>query len=165
LYWDHAPLLQYGGVNWKRGVAAVLAVGLVVLVAHQLLITAWSNRCDPGNARFNLLKADAVVSYHPPGELFSWENDQPDNGWTCSNPSLSIDHVGSHVARMYTATRADMTGSGWTELDLGQTAGDFSAYQKAGSGNVSLTAVVLEQSAWVEVDLDAPGLHPGDQGF
>jgi hypothetical protein len=105
-----------------RGIAVAVMVGVVALVAQQLFITAWSNHCDPGNAQFKLLQSQAVVGFQPLGELFTWESDRPDNGWTCTNLSLSVGHVGSDFAGMLAATRADMTDSGWTELDLGQPA-------------------------------------------
>jgi len=168
LYWDSRPLRQYDRVSatrWTRAIGVIVLIGLVGLVARQLFVTAWSNHCDPGNVQFELIKNDPVVAFHAPGELFTWENDQPDNSFTCSNPALSLNHVGSDVKAMYAATQGDMTANGWTELNLGQSTRDFSLYQKEAAGGVRLTAVVLQQTAWVEVDLDAPGLHPGDQGF
>jgi hypothetical protein len=38
-------------------------------------------------------------------------------------------------------------------------------YQKDVAGGVRLDADVRKQPFWVEVDLDAPGLHPGERGF
>lgn len=139
-------------------------IGIAGLVARQLFATAWSNHCDPGNAQFNLINSDPVVAFHAPRELFTWQDNRPDNLFTCSNPALSLNHVGQDITGMYAATRADMTESGWTEVEVGQPR-DFSIYQKDAPGGVRLTAVVLQQTAWVEVDLEAPGLHPGDQGF
>jgi hypothetical protein len=168
LYWDRRVLRQYdrmGGSRWTRVIGVLVIIALVVLVGHQVFELAWSNHCDPGNARFNLIKSERAVGFHAPGELFTWENDRPDNLWTCSNASLSLDHVGQDIQGMYRAIRANMTDTGWTELDLGQRATDFSLYQKTTSGGLRLTAVVIQQPAWVEVDIDAPGLHPGDQGF
>jgi hypothetical protein len=42
---------------------------------------------------------------------------------------------------------------------------DNSVYQKDVAGGVRLTAIVRKQLAWAEVDLNAPGLHPGENGF
>jgi hypothetical protein len=64
-----------------------------------------------------------------------------------------------------------MTDSRWTEL--GGTIymdPDNSVYQKEVLHHrivegVRLTAIVRKQPGWVEVDLNAPGLHPGENGF
>jgi len=42
---------------------------------------------------------------------------------------------------------------------------NFAVYQKDTPTGIRLTAVVRSQPFWVEVDLDAPGLHPGESGF
>jgi hypothetical protein len=152
--------------RWLSGIAAVVGIAIAAVIAHQLFVAAWSNHCDPGNSQFNLLKAEAVTNFHPAGELFTWENDGPDNGWTCANPSLSVSYVGSDVKGMYGATITEMADSGWTAIDIGNPASSgFSLFQKDVTGGVRLTAVVIQQTAWVEVDLSAPGLHPGDRGF
>ncbi len=80
-----------------RGRASV-ALGLIfiavaALLAWHLFGTAWSNHCDPGNAQFNLLKSDPVVSSQFKDALFTWENDGPDNSWLCSDASLSVSHA------------------------------------------------------------------------
>jgi len=157
-------MVRMDGRRLTRVAAALVLIAVIALAAHQMLITAWSNHCDPGNAQFDLLKTDPVVSFHAPRELFTWENDAPDNSWTCTNPSLSVNHVGQDVSGMYAATTADMKSNGWTAIDLGQ-ARDFGIFEKRAAGGVRLTAVVLKQNAWVEVDLSAPGLHPGERGF
>jgi len=144
----------------------LVALGLVALVGHQSFAAAWSNRCDPGNAQLSLLKNDPVVSFHPAGEVFAWENDGPDNGWTCANPTLSISHVGQDLDGMLSRTRSDMADAGWTAIDLGSgPPPDFYVYEKTSPGGVRLSAVILRNAFWVEVDLSAPGLHPGARGF
>jgi hypothetical protein len=150
-----------------RGRAGI-AIGLILLAvaalgAQHFFDTAWSNHCDPGNAQFNLLKSDPVVSSRFKGELFTWENDGPDNSWLCSNPTLSVSHVGDASA-LFPEVQADMTDSHWTEL-APMPNEDFAVYQKDTAGGVRLSAVVRKQPVWVEVDLDAPGLHPGENGF
>ena len=148
----------------------IVAVGITsiavgALLAQHLFGTAWSNHCDPGNSQFNLLKSDPVVSSHAKGELFTWENDGPDNRWLCSNPTLSDSHVGDPSA-LYSEVAADITANGWTELTPAFLPNqDFDVYQKDTPGGVRLTAVIRKQAFWVEVDLDAPGLHPGENGF
>jgi hypothetical protein len=145
---------------------AMTSIALAALLFHQLFGTAWSNHCDPGNAQFGLLKSDPVVGYHATGELFTWENDGPDNSWLCSAPSLSVSHVGPDQAGMFAAVKSNMTASGWTSLDNQYTppGQDFTVYEKKVSG-VILDAIVRKNLFWVEVDLDAPGLHPGENGF
>jgi len=141
-------------------------VTVAVVAGHQWFAAAWSNHCDPGNARFSLLKNDPVVSFRAPSEAFTWENDGPDNGWTCTNPTLSVSHVGQDLSGILNQTKADMIDSGWKAVTIGgQGQPDFSLYEKDARGGVLLTAVVLENAVWVEVDLSAPGLHPGANGF
>ena len=148
----------------RAGVAlGMILIAVVALLAFHLFGTAWSNHCDPGNAQFNLLKSDPVVSSRFKGELFVWENDGPDNSWLCSNPTLSVSHVGDASA-LFPEVQADMVDSHWTELTPTPNE-NFAVYQKDTAGGVRLTAVVRSQPFWVEVDLDAPGLHPGESGF
>jgi len=155
-----------GRRGWSKVVTALVAILLILAVGHQTFATAWSNHCDPGNAQFNLLKNDPVVEFRASGELFTWENDGPDNGWSCGNPTLSVSHVGQDLGGILDQTRADMTDAGWTAVDLGgRVQPDFYVYEKDTSSGVRMTAVVLQNAFWVEVDLSAPGLHPGQSGF
>jgi hypothetical protein len=148
------------------GAALVIAViAITALVGHQLFGTAWSNHCDPGNAQFNLLKSDPILSFHPRSDLFTLENDSADNSWLCSSPSLSVSHFGDKAA-IYAELRAGLSDSGWTELTSPFLPNqDFDVYQKDVAGGVRLDAEVRQQLFWVEVDLNAPGLHPGERGF
>jgi hypothetical protein len=52
----------------------------------------------------------------------------------------------------------------WTEL-APMPNENFAVYQKDTPTGIRLTAVVRSQPFWVEVDLAAPGLHPGENGF
>ena len=147
-------------LNW---IFAMFAIAIVALLFRHFFATAWSNHCDPGNQRFNLMKDDGVVGFNPQGRLFTWENDGPDNSWLCADANLSVSYVGPNIGDMYTATRANMTANGWVEQ--GALPGeDFAVYEKVNDG-VTLNAVVSKQPLWVEVDVNAPGLHPGDYGF
>jgi len=147
-------------LNWMFALFAIAVMGL--LFFHFFGAT-WSNRCDPGNARFALLKSDGVVDFLPDGQLFTWVNPRPDNLWLCSNASLSVSHVGASIKDLYDTTRDDMTRNGWSEIAPG-TSADFSAYQKVRDG-LTLSAVVRKEVFWVEVDLSAPGLRAGEPGF
>ena len=58
---------------------------------------------------------------------------------------------------------SNLTAGGW--MEEGQTPGeDFAVYEKVVNG-VTLTATVSKEVFWVEVDMHAPGLHPGEYGF
>jgi hypothetical protein len=149
-----------GRLNW---ILALFAVAIVALLFRHFFATAWSNRCDPGNERFLLMKHDGAVGFSPQGQLFTWENDGPDNSWLCGGANLSVSHVGPNIKDMYDATRANMTANGWVEQ--GALPGeDFAVYEKV-TGGITLSAVVSKQPLWVEVDIDAPGQHLGEYGF
>src|SRR5256886_17608798 len=99
-----------GRWNW---LFLAFAAPIALLLLHQLFATSWSNKCDPGNAQFYLMKYDEAANFHPQGELFMWENDGPDNSWLRPDASLSVSHVRANVNRMFDATRADMSRGGW----------------------------------------------------
>jgi hypothetical protein len=147
-------------LNW---IVAVLLIAVVALLFRHFFATAWSTRCDPGNERFQLMKKDEVVGFSAPGQFLTWENDGPDNSWLCADSNLSVSHLGPNVGQMYDATRADMTAGGWSEVAPAPGA-DFAVYEKAVAG-VTLNAVVSKQPFWVEVDINAPGLHTGESAF
>ena len=144
---------------------AMTLLAITALLARQLFGTAWSNHCDPGNAQFNLIKLDPIVGFHARHDVFTLENDGADNSWLCSSPSLSVSHVGD-TAALYSELRAGLSDSGWTELTSPFLPDqDFSVYQKDVARGVRLDAIIRKQLFWVEIDLDAPGLHPGERGF
>ncbi|HKW58706.1 MAG TPA: hypothetical protein VJR46_03010 [Candidatus Dormibacteraeota bacterium] len=149
-----------GRLNW---IFAMFAIAVVALLFRHFFATAWSNKCDPGNQFFFLMKNDGVVGFSPQGELFTWENDGPDNSWLCSGASLSVSYVGPNIKDMYDATRANMTANGWVEQGALPNE-DFAVYEKV-TGGVTLEAVVREQLLWVEVDINAPARHLGENGF
>ena len=94
---------------------AMTLIAVVSLTAHALFGTMWSNHCDPGNARFNLLKYDPVVATHPKSALVTWENDGPDNSWLCTSPSLSVSYIGNTSA-LYDEVSVGMVQSGWMQF-------------------------------------------------
>src|SRR5260370_37131624 len=111
LWYIGAPML---------GARASVAIGMIfiavaALTAHALFGTMWSNHCDPGNERFNVLKSDPVVAFRASGELFAIENDGADNSWLCTGPDVSVSHVGDPGA-LYPRLRAKLSQSGWPEL-------------------------------------------------
>jgi hypothetical protein len=144
---------------------AMTSIAVVSLTAQHLFGTMWSNHCDPGNERFNLLKYDPVVAaMHPPSALITWENDGPDNSWMCSGPSLSVSYIGNTSA-LYDEVRAGIVQSGWSQYGTDIPGMDFAAYEKDLGGGVVLSALVNKDLFWVEIDLDVPGLHLGESGF
>jgi hypothetical protein len=158
---------------------ASVAIGMVfiaiaAITAHDLFGTTWSNHCDPGNARFNILKTDPVVSFRARGELFAYESDGADNSWLCSGPSLSVTHFGD-PAMMYAQLRAKFVQSGWSGLgDTNAVDPDWSIYYKDTGGAVPFTeptrgflirASVRKQWVGAAVRLSASGLHDGEMGF
>ena len=161
-------LLYPARMNLQLRLGAAVGMTLLAvsaLLAHQLFGTAWSNHCDPGNAQFNLLKTDPIVSFHAKDDVFTFESDSADNSWLCTSPSLSVSHFGDQAA-LYEELRAGLTDSGWTELTPPFLPNqDFDVYQKDVAGGVRLDADVRKQLFWVEVDLNAPGLHLGERGF
>ncbi len=149
-----------GRWNW---LIPAFAVALALIVVHQAFATTWSNRCDPGNQNFFLMKNDPVTSFRPPGQLFSFENQGPDNSWLCDAATLSVIHVGN-VDAMYEAMRGEMNRYGW--IDQGTTPdGDFAGYEKTIEG-VKIQADVWRRSFYVELDMNAPeSAHFGELGF
>src|SRR5258708_32931559 len=102
------------------GARASVAIGMIfiavaALTAHALFGTMWSNHCDPGNERFNVLKSDPVVAFRASGELFAIENDGADNSWLCTGPDVSVSHVGDPVA-LYPQRRAELSQRGCSEV-------------------------------------------------
>ena len=150
-----------GRWNW---LFLAFATPIALILLHQVFATTWSNKCDPGNAQFYLMKYDEAANFHPQGELFMWENDGPDNSWLCSDASLSVSHVGANVNAMFDATRADMSRDGWVGGEIFLKDQDFVVFEKVKDG-VTVNAIVRKQAFWVEVDMNVPGLHMGEFGF
>ena len=152
----------------------MIFICIAALTAHALFGTTWSNHCDPGNARFNVLKSDPVVSFRAKAELFSIENDGADNSWLCTGPDLSVNHFGDPSA-LYPKLRAKFSQSGWSESeDTYNLHQGWSFYDKVSEGGVPytdsargflLSGIVRKQGIWVEVHFSANGLHMGDMGF
>ena len=153
--------------NLQLRLAAAIAMTLMAvgsLTAQHLFGTMWSNHCDPGNARFNLLKSDPVVAMNPQSAHITWENDGPDNSWLCSGPSLSVSYIGNTSA-LYDEASAGMVQSGWIQFGSDIPGMDFRAYEKDLGGGVVLSALVNKDLFWVQIDLEVPGLHMGESGF
>src|SRR5260370_13241667 len=94
-------ILWYIGARMLR-TRASLAIGMIfvavaALTAHALFGTMWSNHCDPGNERFNVLKSDPVVAFRASGALFAIENDGACYSWPCTGPASSASLVADPV--------------------------------------------------------------------
>ena len=141
----------------------MFTTGILYLGFHHFFAAAWSNKCDPGNAQFSLIKNDPVVGSRVAGELFTWEEDGPDNGWLCVSPSLSLTYAGTDVDGMFDAARANLSSNGWVQSGVTPdgTFADFDKYV----GDQHLEASVSKEWFSVDVRLDAPGLHMGENGF
>src|SRR5256885_16521225 len=147
----NSPRVMGGRLNWIFGMFGLAIAGLLFF---HLFGATWSNRCDPGNGQFLLMKHDGVVDFKPGGQLFTWENDDADNLWLCSNANLSVSHVGPNVKAIYAATRQDMTANGWSEIGTLPNE-DFAVYEKV-SGGVKLSAIVQKRGVWGEVCMSGP---------
>ena len=161
-----APKCYTAREMWRRWNFLLwpIAAPFVFLLLYHFFGATWSNRCDPGNATFLLMKNDPVVSFHAPGQMFNWESDGPDNSWLCDAPSLSLSHVGPEVGAMFDATRDDMTRNGWVE-SFPIPGEDFAVYEKVIEG-VKFNATV--EKGWFSVDVDLTGPespHFGEMGF
>lgn len=149
--------------RWNFLLWPFLAPLALILLYHDFA-TAWSNRCDPGNATFFLMKDDAVTSFHAPGQLFNWESDGPDNSYACDAPTLSLSHVGPNVDTMFEATRGNMTRNGWSE-SAPLPGEDFAVYHKTIQG-LQFEAIVSKDWFWVQVFMSGPlSPHFGEYAF
>jgi len=153
-------------LQFRIGAAiGMTVIAIVALLGQHFFGTTWSNRCDPANVQFNLLKSDPVVAFHAKGELYTWETDEPDNSWLCTGPWLSVSHVGDSSA-LYPEVWTNLGASGWT-VD-GPTFlpnQDFDVFHRVTADGIRLTALIEKEAFWVEVKLDAPALHLGESGF
>ena len=161
-----APTCYTAPNMWRRWNFLLwpFAAPLAFLLLYHFFAASWSNRCDPGNTTFLLMKNDPVSSFQAPGQAFNWETDGPDNSWMCGSPTLAVSHVGPEVGAMFDATRADMTRNGWVESSPipGE---DFAVYQKVIQG-VKFDATVSK--GWFSVDVNLTGPespHFGEMGF
>jgi hypothetical protein len=160
------------------GARASVAIGMIficfaALTAQALFGTSWSNHCDPGNERLNVLKSDPVVSFHARGELFSTETDSADNSWLCTGPDVRVSHYGD-LAALYTQLRAKFIQSGWTDEGVpNQIDPEWSFFVKDSAGvdplheirGYRISGLIRRHWFSVEVHLSAIGAHMGEMGF
>lgn len=152
---------MYGNVRAR----AALAVGMTMLAVvglsvRQATATAYSNRCDPGNARYNLLANDPVVSAPLRGVIVEWQNRNPDNSWMCVNATLSLNYVGTNPDDLYAQGAAALESSGWTTYSSTLPDDGWKLYMKPapdGSTGPNLHAMLRKQAAGIQIDMDEPG--------
>jgi hypothetical protein len=152
----------------------MIFICVAALTAHALFGTMWSNHCDPGNERFNVLKSDPVVAFRARGELFSTESDGADNSWLCTGPDVAVSHFGD-PSNLYPQLMAKFSQSGWSEIGgTYYVDPNWSVFLKDSGGGDPLTAAprgflitasVRRQWLSVDVHLSASGLHMGEMGF
>lgn len=145
--------------------AGMTTIAVVSLGLHAAFGTAWSNHCDPGNARFNLMQNDPVSNFQPKGLVVRWENAGPDNSWLCSGASLSYSFIGGDGDSVLAQVNAAMAAAGWQETKLTHVSSDGWSFWDKTSDGVHLSGLVHKDLAWVEIDLKAPALHLGDSGW
>jgi hypothetical protein len=158
-------------LNLKLRIGALVfmfSTAFLSLAFFHFFGTSWSNRCDPGNANFNLLKNDPAVKFRAPGEFFTSESNQPDNSWMCVNPRLSITHYRPNQDKLMTELEDNLLASGWQwefpELppDRGHSGEEF----VKNVDGLRLTAMLFKDwMSSVEVVLEAPPMHLGESGF
>jgi hypothetical protein len=157
-------------LNLKLRIGALIfmfSIAFISLGFFHFFGTAWSNRCDPGNANFNLLKNDPAVSFRAPGELYTSESDEPDNSWLCVNPRLTISHYRPNQDKLFTELEDNLLAHGWQwefpdYVDRGHSGEEF----VKNAGGLRLTALLFrEWMSSVNVVLEAPALHLGESGF
>jgi hypothetical protein len=149
----------------------MIFICIAAFTAHALFGTAWSNRCDPGNERLDVLRSDPVVSFRASGELFSIQNIGADNSWLCTGTDVSVDHYGDPAA-LYTQLRAKFMQSGWTD-DGTPYDPEWTFYAKNSAGGnprqeirgFRISGLVRRHWFSVEVHLSATSAHMGEMGF
>ncbi len=158
-------------LNLKLRIGALVvmfATAILTLSFFTFFGTTWSNRCDPGNEHFYLLKNDPVASFRAPGEFWTSQTAEPDNGWMCVNPRLEITHYRLDQNKLFTELEDNLLANGWqwyppTEIVI---RGDSGEELAKNAGGLRLTATLF-RDWWssVRVVLEAPPTHLGEPGF
>lgn len=157
-------------LNLKLRIGALVfmfATAFLSLGFFQVFGTSWSNRCDPGNANFNLLKNDPAVSFRAPGEWWTSVTSEPDNSWMCVNPRLTVTHYRLNQDKLFTEIEDNLLAHGW-QLAFAEyvTRGhDGEEFIKDAGGLRLTTHLFREWMSSVDVVLEAPPLHLGESGF
>jgi hypothetical protein len=145
--------------------AGMVLIAVTTLLLHTAFATTWSNHCDPGNVRFNLMANDPMSNFSASGLVVRWENPGPDNSWLCTGATLSYSYIGGNADTVLAEANAAMQSAGWQGSTLTTTPSDgWSFWDKTADG-VHLSGLVHKDLAWVEVDLQADPLHLGDSGW
>jgi hypothetical protein len=128
---------------------------------------AWSNRCDPGNEHFNVLRYDPVVQFRAQGELFTWVSGEPDNSWMCVNPRVTVSHYRPNQDKLFAELEDNLFANGWQwEFPDYQVRGHSGEELVKNASGLRLTAMLFrEWMSSVNVVLEAPPLHLGESGF
>jgi hypothetical protein len=144
--------------------AGMVLIAVTTLLLHTAFATTWSNHCDPGNVRFNLMANDPMSNFSASGLVVRWENPGPDNSWLCTGATLSYSYIGGNADTVLAEANAAMQSAGWQGSTLTTPSDGWSFWDKTADG-VHLSGLVHKDLAWVEVDLQADPLHLGDSGW
>jgi hypothetical protein len=145
--------------------AGMTTIAVVTLGFHTAFATTWSNHCDPGNARFNLMQNDPISNFHASGLVVRWENPGPDNSWLCTGATLSYSYIGGNGESVLAEVNAAMQAAGWQETKLTYVPSDGWSFWDKTTDGVPITGLVHKDVAWVEIDLQVDALHIGDYGW
>jgi hypothetical protein len=145
--------------------AGMVTIAVVTLGLHTAFATAWSNHCDPGNVRFNLMQNDPISNFRASGLVVRWENPGPDNSWLCTGATLSYSYVGGSGDSVLAEVNSAMQAAGWQETKLTYVSSDGWSFWDKTTDGVPITGLVHKDLAWVELDMQVDGLHVGDYGW
>jgi hypothetical protein len=145
--------------------AGMVLIAVTTLLLHTVFATSWSNHCDPGNVRFNLMQNDPISNFQASGLVVRWENPGPDNSWLCTGATLSYSYVGGNGDTVLAEANSAMQAAGWKETKLTYVPSDGWSFWDKTSDGVPITGLVHKDLAWVEIDLQVDALHLGDSGW
>jgi hypothetical protein len=151
-------------LNRKLRIGAALfmtATALLWLVVGPILAVSHSNSRDPGLATMHYLEADPAVQSGPSHTVYSHESPSPDNGSICIGTTIVYAYYGFDQHAIFDDASNNLVQAGWTP-DPGELS-DFHSYTKPGTVYGTLTATVRYEIFWVEVWLEAPAAHFGQQ--
>jgi len=145
--------------------AGMVTIAVASLLLHTAFATAWSNHCDPGNARFFLMQNDPISNFQASGLVVRWPNPGPDNSWLCTGATLSYSYIGGSGDSVLAEANAAMQAAGWQETKLTLVPSDGWSFWDKTTDGVHLSGIVRKNLGWVQIDMQADPLHLGDSGW
>jgi hypothetical protein len=141
----------------------MIATALLWFVLGPIWAVSHSNSCDPGLATMHYLESDPAVQSKPSHAIYSHESPSPDNGSICLGTTIVYAYYGFDQTAMFDDASNNLEHAGWTP-DPGQLS-DFHSYAKLRTEYGTITATVRYEMFWVEVWLEAPAAHFGQQAY